>query len=441
MATAVEEIGAPAAAAVATPVVRQRESVVSAFLSSQSVNSIRHVAALRPFRSDEFGTSQASPSEAHVQAANRLITRLRRRLQELTRRVSETSATARRAPSTATFQALLGHKEGAGTWVRQVEKVWDFYFELFGQRQGRFADWLHATDRIALDCYQAVYTGVGTPRSVPSPAPFTFMATGFTPATVRRGVLFSRLGKRGNPFPVVELPYSRLINPWTLGAVHHEVSHNLQWDLGLWQVVPDRLQRQLLESRVPPPVAAMWARWNKEIWADLAGVLLCGPGFIPSLIDVVALPPANAQNFNPAGVHPTPYLRVLIDLELLRRMGFAEDAEEYRRLWEHLYPRPDVGTIPRAVLQTFGEASRKVVDAICFQPYRQLGRKSLAEVIHFTPIHNTMIAEAAGRIATGTDPGILPERFLVGAIRLAFDQRLAPPTQLMRNFYRALGRK
>jgi hypothetical protein len=52
-----------------------------------------------------------------------------------------------------------------------------------------------------------------------------------------------------------------------------------------------------------------------------------------------------------------------------------------------------------------------------------------------------MIAEAARRISSGTDPGILPERFLVGAIRLAFDQRMASPTQLTRNFYRALGRK
>ncbi len=33
------------------------------------------------------------------------------------------------------------------------------------------------------------------------------MATGFTPATYRRGVPLTRLGRRANPFPIVQLPY------------------------------------------------------------------------------------------------------------------------------------------------------------------------------------------------------------------------------------------
>jgi hypothetical protein len=445
MAVTVEEkrvrVAAPAVAAPAPPGEPEGRSYLRSFVDSTSLNATRHVAALRPYRSDEFGSGPASPSKAHVEAANRLISRLRSRLRRVTVRLVATGRLSAGVPTTQNLDRLLRDKQASATWVKHVEKVWDYYFELFGQRQSRYANWLLATDRIALSCYQAVFTGLGAPRSIPSPAPFTYMATGFTPATVRRGVPFSRLGRRANPFPVVELPYSRLINPWTLGAVHHEVSHNLQWDLGLWRQVPERIRRQLLKARVPAAVAEVWARWNKEIWADLAGLLLCGPGFVASLMEVVALPPESAMAFNPRGVHPTPYLRVPISLALLERMGFVKEAEAYWRVWRRMYPRADSGTIPPAVIESFPRARRLVVDTVCFQPYEQLGGKSLAGVVQFTPVHWAMVQEAGTRIASGTDPGIIPERFLVGAVRFALDSKLASPDELTANFYDALERR
>jgi hypothetical protein len=49
-----------------------------------------------------------------------------------------------------------------------------------------------------------------------------------------------------------------------------------------------------------------------------------------------------------------------------------------------------------------------------------------------------MIEEAAGRLARGIDPGVVPERFLIGAVRIAVDRGLAKPDTAMRNFYQAL---
>ena len=51
-----------------------------------------------------------------------------------------------------------------------------------------------------------------------------------------------------------------------------------------------------------------------------------------------------------------------------------------------------------------------------------------------------MIEETAGRLAAGTDPGIIPGRFLIGASRVALDRRLARPGVITRNFYTALAR-
>jgi hypothetical protein len=82
-----------------------------------------------------------------------------------------------------------------------------------------------------------------------------------------------------------------------------------------------------------------------------------------------------------------------------------------------------------------------VIDAVCFQPYPELGNRSLAEVMPFGPKEQAMVVEAAGRMAAGTDPGIVPERFLIGAARFALDNRLARPDVITRNFYQELARR
>jgi hypothetical protein len=52
-----------------------------------------------------------------------------------------------------------------------------------------------------------------------------------------------------------------------------------------------------------------------------------------------------------------------------------------------------------------------------------------------------IVEEASRRLAAGTDPGIIPERFLIGAARIALDRRLARPGVITRNFYTALARR
>jgi hypothetical protein len=144
-------------------------------------------------------------------------------------------------------------------------------------------------------------------------------------------------------------------------------------------------------------------------------------------------------NYSPRVPHPTPYLRTLISVELLRRMAFTEEAEKYRRAWTRLYPNPRAGNIPAKVLQTFPRACALAVDQMCFKPYRSLGDRSLAQVMRFERKEQQMIEEAARRLAAGVDPGIIPERFLIGAARFAVDARLARPSVIAQNFYKQLA--
>ena len=103
-------------------------------------------------------------------------------------------------------------------------------------------------------------------------------------------------------------------------------------------------------------------------------------------------------------------------------MGFGQRAAEFRRAWSQLYPSPRGSTLPPKLLATADRAIPAVVDAVCYTPFTGLGGKALRDVIFFEPRHQAMIEEAGRRLAKGVDPGVVPERFLIGAVRSALDQ-------------------
>ena len=416
------------------------QPVLGPWLRAQALNLGRHTVALRDFQRNEFGPGAEAPTEGHIRAVNQLLTKLRPGLIKRARRMNRLVRLAL-AGRQDLLTAIVTHKHLSHAWVQRIERIWDFYLELFGQRQSRFGSWLLSADRIALDCYQVAYLGIGREKSVPAPPPFCYMRTGFGPATYKRGIRLKRLGRELNPFPLVQLPYHRLVNPWTLGAILHEVSHNLQSDLGLSRAVPLAIGRRLLRAGFGMDVAKVWVRWNRETFADLSAVLLGGPAVVASLMDVVGRAPQITLFFSSAGVHPTPYLRVLMSLELLRRMGFKEEAEKFGRAWRAIYPDPKAGNFPPKFLRMASQATALVVDTLCYRRFKDLGDKSLAQVCQFGQKEQRMIEEASRRLAQGTDPGIVPARFLIGAARFALDNRLASPEVIKGNFYTELARR
>ncbi len=412
------------------------------WLAIQAVNLGRHARSLRPFARDEFGTAPAAPSEAHIEAVNGFIAKLRARLVEQARWIEAASTAARREPTADRLRVVLERKEKVGTRVLYIEGIWDFYFDLFVQRLSTFGERLRAVDRIAANCYEDLYVSLGTAEPTPSLLPFSYADSGFSPATYRRGVPMKRLRFNRNLFPLIVIPQHRLDNVWALSSILHEVSHNLQADLGLWEEMPVRIHERLVgDGRLPPAVASVWAKWHKEMMADMFALLLGGPAAVESLMDVVGRSPANTVRFSAIGVHPTPYLRVLISLELLRRIGFGTMAADLGRAWKRLYPTVGPGDIPPSFLASFPRAVELAVDTMAFRPYRQLAGKSLAQLLPFGPPQQAMVDQAAARLAAGQDPGTVPLRFMVGAARSALDNRLATPQAITDTFYRTLGRR
>jgi hypothetical protein len=421
---------------------KSEQHLLDNWLNIQAINLMRHAKSLRPFTKDEFGTSPMAPSEAHIEAVNRFIDQFRSKVVERSRWVEAAASAARREPTTESLQVLLERKQKVGNDVLYLEGIWDFYFDLFVQRLSNFGERLRTVDRIAANCYEDLYVGLGTAQPTPTLLPFSYANSGFSPATFRRGVPLRRLRHNPNLFPLIMLPQHRLDNVWALSSVLHEVSHNLQADLGLWEEIPARVyQRLTTEGKIPPDIARVWANWHKETMADMFALVLGGPAAVESLMDVVGRSHNSTVRFSAFSVHPTPYLRVLINLILLRRLRFEKMAGDLTRVWQRLYPRLTPEDIPPAFMKTFYPAAEMVVDTMVFQPYRQFANKSLAQVVKFGSPQMEMIKLAGQRLAAGQDVGTIPLRFTISAARFALDKQLASPQTITDNFYRILGRR
>lgn len=427
---------------VALPAAPTSREVLERWIATQAVNFTRHASSLRPFGYTEFGEGPAAPSRAHIDAVNRFVGDFRSRLGEVAAWVAAAAAQAQHQPTDANLELVLARKEKASSQILYLEGIWDFYFDVFVQRLSAFGERLRAVDRIAANCYEDLYLGLGTAKAVPTLLPFSYAASGFSPLTYRRGVPLKRLRYHKNLFPLVVLPQHRLDNVWALSSVLHEVSHNLQADLGLWGVMPRLVFERLSgEGRLPTKVALVWARWHKEIMADMFALVLGGPAAVESLMDVVGRSRRSTVRFSQGAVHPTPVLRVPINLELLRRLGFHSTAAALGSAWRRLYPRVTPRDIPAPVLGTFRRAAELTVDTMVFTAHPQLAGKSLADLVEFGPSQMALIEQAAARLSKGEDVGTVPPRLMIGAARRALDGRLASPQAITDNFYRTLGRR
>jgi hypothetical protein len=379
------------------------DGVVRDWVRSQAFNLETTARALAPFAQNAFGDGPAAPTPAQIDGANALIA-------ELDARLSGFAAEVGRTGGDAVARARLAQtvKGRAHRTADAAEKIWNFYYEIFSQRQAFFADKLLAADRIAKDYYQAVYLNPGLVRRIPYPPALAYINTGFGAATFRRGVKLTALGRRPNPFPLVVMPPTRLSEPWTLGAIPHEVGHNIHSDLGLWTKIRRQVGQDLIRAGFSQGTAATFSRWSKEIVADLIGVLLIGPSYVRSLMDVVGNDWLRTSFFTTGAVHPTPLVRVPLNAVLVARLGFTAEGDALLAAWRAMYPPSLDGALPTPLAREFLRATDQVIETIVFTPYAELGGQSFAETTTFDAESQKMALEAAERLARGEATGILP---------------------------------
>lgn len=365
-----------------------------------------------------------APSEAHFRAANQRLAAIDA---QVARRLEHLQETWGSAPlDRVLIDIALVERE-----VDRARRAFGLFFELFSQRGSAFAPTLAAHDVIAADCYAAVRQAAPRVFRGSLLKPLCYMEHGFSPATMRRGVQLNRLLGEPNPFPIVRIPWDR-DNPWQ-AVFLHEVSHNLQADLGIWQENRQAVVRRVIRSSGDPGLTRIWGVWHKEIFADLAAILLGGPAAAWGMATFLAHPSGRTLTFRPGGAHPTAYLRVHILAEMVRRLGFTREAERLGRVWDTLYrPAGTAHRVPQRLLASSGRLIPEVVDEIAFQTRRNLAHRSLSDVVPFRPEHQAAIQAGARRLAQGRVPDNLPPRQLVSAASYALAQGQVPPHRLSR---------
>jgi len=365
-----------------------------------------------------------APSAEHFAAANRRLAAIEH---SAAQRYHQLRATCYQAP----IQQVLVDIALVERELDRARRAFGLFFEVLGQRGTTFAPALAAHDAIAEDCYAAVRKAAPRIFAGPLLKPICYMEHGYSPATMRRGVTLSRLLGEPNPFPLIRIPWDRE-HPWD-AVFLHEVAHNLQADLGIWQENHQAVVRRLADRLRDPMQAMVYGRWHKEIFADLAAILLGGPAAAWGMAMFLAHPAPRTMTYRPGSAHPTAYLRVLILVQMLIRMGFSGHAERLRRLWTTLYDPRRLTRIPPRLLAGAERAIPEVVDEIAYQTRRNLAHRALVDILPFGEADERRIVAAARRLATGrAQVGDLPPRLLVSAASYALVQEGVAPPELSR---------
>ncbi|MGC4093190.1 MAG: hypothetical protein QM756_35945 [Polyangiaceae bacterium] len=372
-----------------------------------------------------------APSSAHFGAANRRLYQIER---GVTQRFRDLELSWRHAPlERALVDIALVERE-----LDRARRAFGLFFEVFGQRGTTFAPALAAHDSIAADCYVAVRTAAPRIFDGPLLKPLCYMEHGYSPATMRRGVTLSRLLGESNPFPIIRIPWDRE-HPWD-AVFLHEVAHNLQADLRIWQENRSAVIKRVFGNIGDPFQASVYGRWHKEIFADLAALLLGGPASAWGMALFLAHPSPRTLTFRPGGAHPTAYLRVLILVEMLRRMGFAREAGDLERVWTTFYDPSSVNRVPPRLLSGARRVIPEIVDEIAYQTRRNLAHRALADVMPFSRENQAAIREAAARLSKGDANFELPPRFVLSAASYALASRRIAPSILSRQVLSLLNR-
>ncbi|KVV41803.1 hypothetical protein WK92_28495 [Burkholderia ubonensis] len=360
-----------------------------------------------------------APSTRHFEAANARLARVERRIRA---RFAGLRDWDRRAPQRVLIDIALVERE-----LDRARRLFGMFYEVFAQRGTSYGPALAAHDAIAEDCYQAIRQAAPRIFDGPLLKPVCYMEHGYSPATMRRGVQLSRLLGEQNPFPLIRIPWDR-DQPWQ-SVFLHEVAHNLQADLGIWQENRQAVLKRIMGSAHSPFLAGIYGRWHKEIFADLAAILLGGPAAAWGMADFLAHPQPRTMTYRPGGAHPTAYLRVYLLAEMLRRLGFGADATKLLRVWQGLYRANTGHRIPAPLMASAPRLIPEVVDEIAFQTRRNLAQRALVDIIPFRPDDEAAIRDGARRLAAGRDPELAP-RHLVSAAHYALEGGGIAPQRL-----------
>lgn len=314
--------------------------------------------------------------------------------------------------------------------VIRAQKSWDFFRDKLDLRHSpAHKESLWVADTVAWDCHRpvmdtAVQLNIVGAAQVREP-PLVYCTAEFSPATWVRG---SRpndgrvydLGETRLPIPVIEMPWDHLGNSWEYLALHHEVGHDIEADLGLRAILQNSLNQVLSNAGVPLARIKVWLKWEGEVFADLCGLQLAGPAFTEALLHLLLLPSTAVRTFDEDDPHPTHYTRILMNAAYIRTLGDApalgEHADRIDERWKAVYGDASGDADLDAMAQDFPLIFRALMDT----EFPILKNHTVRQLMPLSNADDARIRAAERYFRTGMNrPNNLPLRHTVSAARLA----------------------
>jgi hypothetical protein len=219
---------------------------------------------------------------------------------------------------------------------------------------------------------------------------------------------------------VIELPWDHVENLWEFTSIAHEVGHDLEGDLQLRPLLKLNLDTILPDAGVPQARIETWKTWEGEVFADLVGLQLVGPALTETLFDLLLWPAKMVTTLKHEEVHPTPYLRILLNVAYIKTLvpGTSElenHANEIRDKWLSIY-----GEQPQ--FSDFIDDFPHVFRALMDTPMQKLKNNTVRHLMPYTISDDRRIRHAANYLLTGNDAPdamSLKPRQCISAARLA----------------------
>lgn len=331
-----------------------------------------------------------------------------------------------------------------------AQQFWDYFWDKLGQRISEFEVPLWIADTVAFDCYssvirRAINEGILTEGSFREP-PLTYVSAETSPLTWLRsqmpmqdGTPVFADGSLTLPFPVIELPREQMENLWELMALHHEIGHDLEKDLGIQKALQKSLDDTLVSAAVAPVRINVWQKWRKEIFADFVGLQLGGPAFAVSLASLVLLPADLVLRYKPSDPHPTHYLRIRLCAHYIAALGgggaplevnaqveaLQADAKALNDAWLSVYGN-DAGPDLTPFLGDFDLVIRALMDTVL----AELKGKTVRSLMPYDKTMDDATRAVATFMTTGFNPpGPISPRHVVSAAQMAAVTAVADPTR------------
>jgi hypothetical protein len=233
-----------------------------------------------------------------------------------------------------------------------VHTVWNFFRQKLLMRSDRqLGSYLRAADAYVWACYEPVLIDRrAREKSQPfrEPPLVTFDSDLSAWALSReqelepqddktgatRGALFVK-ALSAMPIAVLGIPwYTSELLP-NLATLAHETGHVIDSDFGLEGALQSALATALETSRLRDG----WStHWRREVFADLFACYAAGPAFVWALADSIPDSPDRVKSLQrPSndewGLYPPATLRILLNLEALRHLGHAAEADRIKTYW------------------------------------------------------------------------------------------------------------